>query len=396
MVRLLALILVIPNLCFATVTLDFKDMPLNSALTAVFKGIVKSSFSVSPDIQASDKIINIYAKDIELNDVIPTLKNALNAINIDIQKKDNMYHVLSLPALTPNSFYTPVLPSQFQQNAVELDYIFATYKPKYRSYDYLSQIVRFSGASLPELKSSDTIIFSATKQKTIDNTLKALEHLDTKQLSVKIKAVLLEFTDNNDAQSSFTSVLTVLSDKLKISVNAAAPLSNFISLQTAGLSVLMSSIEGDSRFKYLSQPSMTLLNGEESKLQIGSEVPTLANTTQDRNGNALQSIEYKTSGVLLTVKPLITSDSVLLNINQELSNFSQTTTSQINSPTLLKRSLNTVVNSKIGEIVVLAGLDEEKETSSKTGFTFLPEFLHSKQSYKTKSQIVLLIELLPS
>jgi general secretion pathway protein D len=406
MVRLLIVLLLFPCSVFAnTLTLDFKEMQIQAVCNTVFKGILRKSFVLSDDVQQSQQKITIYAKDIDSSLVVPIVKQSLASASFTIELKDDVYYITKslndvlTPTYKPISQHKMDSPDPFSASPVppvSQDSLYSTYKPKYRSNIYLANIIKFMGANVSESVTADLIIFSSTKQSVLDAIDKRIIEFDTKQQSVKIRAVLLEFTDGADSSQSFTTAITAINKKLGIAYSVGKAAAGAVSFSTAGLSVLLSAIDSDSRFQYLAQPSLTLLNGEESKMQIGSEVPTLSSTSFDVKGNAIQSITYRSSGVILSVKPYINGDSIILTINQELSNFTQTTTSDINSPTLLKRSIQTTVDSKVGEVVALGGLDESKDSVSTSGLFFLPDFMKSKTKTKTKSQIVLLFELLPA
>ena len=71
-------------------------------------------------------------------------------------------------------------------------------------------------------------------------------------------------------------------------------------------------------------------------------------------------------------------DSTLdLDITQQLPNLVKTTTGVNNSPTLTKRELKTKVSMEDGDVIVLGGLTESKDSSTRDGFSFLPRFLHT-------------------
>nr|WP_265332040.1 hypothetical protein [Citrobacter koseri] len=60
-------------------------------------------------------------------------------------------------------------------------------------------------------------------------------------------------------------------------------------------------------------------------------------------------------------------------IKQQLSSFAKTDTGVNNSPTLIKREVNTEVSAADGDIILLGGLAESKVTNADTGFSFLPK-----------------------
>jgi type II secretory pathway component GspD/PulD (secretin) len=51
-----------------------------------------------------------------------------------------------------------------------------------------------------------------------------------------------------------------------------------------------------------------------------------------------------------------------------------TTTSGIDSPTVMKRSVFTTVDVRDGDIIILAGLNEERESSGHSGFVVVTIF----------------------
>lgn len=63
-----------------------------------------------------------------------------------------------------------------------------------------------------------------------------------------------------------------------------------------------------------------------------------------------------------------------------------------NQPTLNKRELRTSLTVKDGEVIVIAGLDDSKEDSTRSGLSFLP-FALSKRRTRSKSQLVLVLKV---
>ncbi|MFZ5508819.1 MAG: hypothetical protein ACOZCP_02075 [Pseudomonadota bacterium] len=126
---------------------------------------------------------------------------------------------------------------------------------------------------------------------------------------------------------------------------------------------------------------------------VGSDVPVRGAVTIDKTGNALQSIEYRTSGVVITVEPRILGESILMKVSQAVSTFGVTTTSNIDSPTLFKRESETVIDAREGEVIILAGMDETRSSESSSGLSWLPSFLHSTSKTQSRGQVLLLMEV---
>jgi type II secretory pathway component GspD/PulD (secretin) len=106
----------------------------------------------------------------------------------------------------------------------------------------------------------------------------------------------------------------------------------------------------------------------------------------------VQSVEYRSSGVTFSASPRIYCDRVLLKISQQLSNFAMTQTSNIDSPTLVKRALDTTIELNDGEVIVLAGLDEVKDSDSSASVPFFG-FTFGSSDSRSKSHILLMLEI---
>ena len=150
------------------------------------------------------------------------------------------------------------------------------------------------------------------------------------------------------------------------------------------------------RFKVVSRPFLSVKSGSAARFQSGSDVPVLGSVSQDKNGNSIQSIEYRSSGVILDVTPSIHEQDVELAISQQLSDFSQTQIGVNSSPTLNKQELRTTLVTKFGEVVVLGGLKSERHTDSKRWLPFFrSSFPLSASSDERSTELVILLQLQP-
>lgn len=107
--------------------------------------------------------------------------------------------------------------------------------------------------------------------------------------------------------------------------------------------------------------------------------------------NPVQSVDYKQSGVILTATPEIRVDVIELQLQQELSNFVVTKTGVNGSPTLIKRAVNTKLGLLPGEVVVLAGLQDDQEDASQNRMPFFGWLLGEERQEK-RSEILVFIE----
>jgi type II secretory pathway component GspD/PulD (secretin) len=153
-------------------------------------------------------------------------------------------------------------------------------------------------------------------------------------------------------------------------------------------------LSSDSRFNVVSKPSLRVASGEVGKIVVGQDVPVLAQLSYGANGNTpLQSVEYRSSGVIFDVQPIVRESVVDLTVVQQVSNFVSTNTGVNSSPTLIKREIRSSLSLADGEIVVIGGVSEDKKSNTRSGFRRLPDFLQSNTDSGTNTEILLVLKM---
>ncbi len=132
----------------------------------------------------------------------------------------------------------------------------------------------------------------------------------------------------------------------------------------------------DTEFNLLSSPNILAVDNQEATIEVGQDVPTVTQTVNNTNsnGNVTNTIQYRKTGILLTVKPQVNSHGLVrLTINQEVSQAIKNTVSGIDSPTFLQRKANTTLVVQDGQTVVIGGLIQDKVDDSDSGIPFLKD-----------------------
>ena len=228
---------------------------------------------------------------------------------------------------------------------------------------------------------------------------KVLGEVDRPVPEMLVKAVVLEVQTSRTEGSAVNLVASLLKSGIGLgaSIGGSASDKNAVTFKvdTAGLSIdaLWSAISSDKRFKVVSAPQIRVKSGSSARFAVGSDTPVLGAVNYQGNGQSVQSIEYKPSGVILDLRPEIRGELAELKVFQQLSSFARTETGVNNSPTLLKRELNTSVVVAQNDVVLIGGLDEEKTTADDVGLFFLPSWLRSHSEDKTRSEIVLMLHV---
>lgn len=125
----------------------------------------------------------------------------------------------------------------------------------------------------------------------------------------------------------------------------------------------------------LSAPRLMVINNESAKLQVGDEVPVVvqqATSLITTQASLVNSVQYQDTGVILEVTPHINRNgSVVLDVSQEVSTVTNTTSSGIDSPTIQQRKINSIVTVQDGETVALGGLISDTTNRGGDGIPYL-------------------------
>lgn len=294
------------------------------------------------------------------------------------------------------------------------------YRPQYRDVAYISRVlaplfkgsfavnrsVRASEGSRPEGnvpptsaaalidQDASVLVFSGA-QAEVERLRTMLPLVDTPVGEVSVRGVVYEVSNIDRQGSAFGLLANVLSGRLNIGLGStSATVGNFLQIKHAGLDAIYSALANDSRFKVLSSPSLRIQSGARGMFSVGQDVPVLgALSFPQGSGQAVQSVEYQSSGVIFDIRPTVREAVVELAISQQLSDFVKTTTGVNNSPTLTKRELKTTVGVQDGDVIVLGGLVENKTTRSRDGLSFLPRFLDTRSAEDSASEILLVLQV---
>lgn len=162
----------------------------------------------------------------------------------------------------------------------------------------------------------------------------------------------------------------------------------------------------DSRVSILSTPRLMVKSGESASIDVGTEVPIITSqatavdlpTTPGNGSSILQQVQYRKTGVLLEIDAVVHSGQrVDLKVAQEVSEATQTDTSDISSPSIFSRRLETSLSLSDGESMLLGGLISNSTTQSKSkvpGLGDIPvvgKLFQSASDLETRTELLMLI-----
>jgi len=196
-----------------------------------------------------------------------------------------------------------------------------------------------------------------------------------------------------------------LASNTALSALASASALSFSVVDANRISAAITAYAKDTKLNILSAPHILATNNKEAKIDVGSEIPILKTQTTPTTGSTATTtntitndIEYRSTGVILTVTPHINEgDYVTLDVLQEVSEAQQNTLGGTNSPIIRKRTAKTTMVVRDGQTLVVGGLIQETRDNSREGLPWLHKIpllgylFGSKAVSVNKTELVLLI-----
>lgn len=241
---------------------------------------------------------------------------------------------------------------------------------------------------------SNALIIQAS-QRDYQNILGTLRELDKVPKQVLIDALIVEvkldestkfgiqwsaLTGNVNVQQNtgiFSTILNNPKGVISTPIGLSAP-SGLTALATdsSRFFAVIQALASTGKINVLSNPHIVVKNYEKASINVGSDEPVATQSTQTAvtgTSGLIQSIEYRKTGVLLTVTPHITEGGmVAMNLRQEVSDKStDRTVGDRTYPSFTKREAETSVVAKDRETLVIGGLIQERKDKTDSGVPFL-------------------------
>jgi general secretion pathway protein D len=233
----------------------------------------------------------------------------------------------------------------------------------------------------------------------------ALGRLDAPVRQVLIEASLAEVTLTDEIRYGVQWNFASKSGPVTLSDTGAIAQSfpglSYLYTGSNSITAVLNALESLTTVRVISSPKLLTLNNHEAMLQVGDSVPIAtqsAVSTTTAGAPIVNSIQMQDTGVILTVTPRVNKNGLVqLDISQEVSASTETTTSGIDSPTIQQRKFTSTVVVKNGDTIALGGLITESITKSKNGVPFLQSIplignlFRDTDNTKTRTELILLI-----
>lgn len=211
-----------------------------------------------------------------------------------------------------------------------------------------------------------------------------LASLDTPAREVLVEVTIAEVTLTDETRLGLEWFFTHSGSN---GTTSGGTLGN-LGLSTGGLSLTFNGTDvraafnafaSNNKVNILSRPRLVARSGGEARIQVGTDVPIItsranSSTTTGGSTDILQTIQYRQTGVILQIRPIVYGDDrVDLEISQEVSSQQANPNAAIGSPLILNRNITTQLSLAEGATAVLGGLIDDSYTKGNTGVPFLKD-----------------------
>jgi type II secretory pathway component GspD/PulD (secretin) len=216
-----------------------------------------------------------------------------------------------------------------------------------------------------------------------------------RQVSIQAHVLQVELGQNNRHGVNFEHLIQFANKDLRLEMTGFAapnaPQAFFAQLNGGNLGALIEALCTTNHAKTLASPQVMVVNGQESRIQVGEQLGFRVTTTTETS--TLESVEFLDVGVVLTFTPRISRDGhILLRVKPEVSS------GQVNPETGLPEEETTEVETDVllrdGQAIVIGGLIQEKDNETQSKLPFLGDLwligklFQRKQREKSRSEII--------
>lgn len=241
----------------------------------------------------------------------------------------------------------------------------------------------------------------------LDRIEAALAKLDTPAKQVLIEASIVEvtlsdelsygtqwlFSNSRAGGGTGDSLLTNSSTGSAIG-GALTGFSYTLRSAAGNVRAVLNALSDKSLVKVISTPSLMVLDNHTATIVVGNQQPIRSSETITDGGTRSTSIQYKDTGVSLSVKPSVNAGSmVTMQINQSVTDVGAVDLAT-GQRAFLQRQIDSKVSVRSGESLVLGGLIRDNNTDGSAGVPGLHEVPILGALFGTKTRSATQTELL--
>lgn len=380
----------------STITLNFAAVPVVAFMQATYKNLLMRDYVIAPEVLALDRQFSINIKSLPVEEVPAFVDGLLRAQGIRTRIKDGVYYLEMAPASADKA--APELPqaalasasaavSPPERDGASFDVV-ELYAPRHRPAEFLVSALN-AAFGAPYARLAGVVVALSVPAARSADARRLLEALDERGRTVEVSASFVEVLRSDSTSRGLSLVASTLAARFGAAFSTST---GSLSVSAGGFQLVLDALRADGRFKQVSNSRVLGDEAEHLLLTVGDETPTIASSGRDNQGNAVQNIVYRPSGVILDVTPRAAGPGRLsLAVDGQVSSFQSTVNGVTGSPTLLKRQVKTSVTIADGEVVIIGGLDDTRSSTTHSGFSFLPRSWGGGTSSDSHTDLVLIL-----
>jgi general secretion pathway protein D len=230
-----------------------------------------------------------------------------------------------------------------------------------------------------------------------------LESLDVSPRQVLLEATIAEISLSDDLKFGVRWYLQQKESGLSFTDLAGSLFDSIFpgfsyTLRTSSAQLTLDALNKITHVNIVSAPSLMVLDNKTATLQIGDQVPIVtqsASAVATIDAPIVNSVSYRDTGVILRITPRINDNGrILLDIEQEVSSVTGTTSSGIDSPTIKQRKVSTSVMVDDGQVLALGGIIQNQKSRSFSKIPILGDLPFFGNAFKAKADEIDKTELI--
>jgi len=259
---------------------------------------------------------------------------------------------------------------------------------------------------IPDIRSNSVVVSGTTDDLRLLHDL--IDKVDVVLPQVRVEVVIAEVTLTDNDQNGISALgLNVTAGKLTgvngtiaggtVGLNPNG--TGFATLAPNGTltgAIGLSSTDRVNNYRVLSVPSITTTHNKEATIFVGESDPVITGTTSSTltAGTSTSTVTMRDIGIQLKILPLIGKDgAVQMQVSQSVEDIIRTTIVDGNEqPIIGRRTMDSYVSDKSGEIVVMGGLQRitKKKVTTRLGpIPIIGDLLGSTTDTEVRQELVI-------
>ncbi|QND62141.1 secretin N-terminal domain-containing protein [Mesorhizobium huakuii] len=222
----------------------------------------------------------------------------------------------------------------------------------------------------------------------------AIRQLDVKPRQVLIQAIIAEVRLNDSLRYGVDYLLSTRS-------LGAVPNGLSYVFPSTDVNIVLHGLSALGEVKVVSAPRILAVDNQTATIQVGDQVPILVRSSQSNigeNSPIVSDVEMRDTGVILAVTPRIgAGGSITLDTFQEVSTGNRNTLTNVQSPVISVRRLQSTVSMRNGDTIAIGGLMQDSTNQADSGVPVLKDIpllgglFRSTEYGKERTELLILL-----